>query len=277
MIIVDTHTHLYHPDETRYPMIDKPHRPPPGIGTVEHLRREMAQHGVGRAVLVQTGSAYRWDNRLTADTALANRADLVGVCNLNPVAPGSAAEWERLATRYNVRGLRLEARQDGGAPPYRHDGSGRLFETAQRINGVICAHINLQHAGELAALLAQFPDVPVVLDHCGYLSAADAGGSDNLRTVIDLARYKNLHAKLSFGVTGSQEDYPFKDTHPVIRRVIDAFGPDRCMWGSDFPCEHWLKKATYGQHLRMFTEELGLSEYEKTAILSETPLRVWFG
>jgi predicted TIM-barrel fold metal-dependent hydrolase len=49
------------------------------------------------------------------------------------------------------------------------------------------------------------------------------------------------------------------------------------MWGSDFPCELWLKKATYAEHLALFTEELGLSEAEQQAILEETPMRVWFG
>ena len=48
------------------------------------------------------------------------------------------------------------------------------------------------------------------------------------------------------------------------------------MWGSDFPCEHWLKKASYQEHLQMFTEELGLSADETPAILSETPLKLWF-
>jgi predicted TIM-barrel fold metal-dependent hydrolase len=257
-------------------MRENPSRPPPGTGSVEHLRRDMQQVGVGRAVLVQTGSVYWWDNRLMAETARANRHDMVGVCNLNPAASESVEELERLASEYNVHGLRLEA-ISGPGPQYYHPGSVRLFETARRMGLVICAHTSLQCASELARLLLEFPDVPVVFDHSGYLQAADAPESARLQTVIDLARFKNLFTKLTFGVTGSAEAYPFRDIHPVIRQVITAFGPDRCMWGSDFPCEHWLKKATYAQHLALFTEELGLSRAEQTAILSETPLRLWFG
>ena len=65
--------------------------------------------------------------------------------------------------------------------------------------------------------------------------------------------------------------------HPVVRRIIEAFGPGRCMWGSDFPCELWLKKASYQEHLALFREELGLSDGEQQAILEETPARIWFG
>jgi L-fuconolactonase len=276
MIIVDTHAHIYHQDEQKYPMSKDPYRPPEGTGTIEHLRRNMAESGVGRVVLVQTFSAYRWDNRLVADIAHANRQDMVGVCNMDATAENSPAEWERLATQYNIRGLRLEAPHHPGMTSYYQPGAVRLFETARRLGLVLCAHIGVDHLPDLARLLRQFPDVPVVLDHTAYLSAADAG-SERLETVCRMAEYKNLHPKVSFGVTGSGEPaYPFKDTHPVIRRVIQAFGPDRCMWGSDFPCELWLKKATYVEHLRMFTEALGLSAGEQEAILSGTPLRVWF-
>ena len=72
--IVDTHAHIYHPDETRYPKVTEPLRPPTGTGDVAHLQREMAAAGVTRAVLVQTGTAYKWDNRLLADTARAHAA-----------------------------------------------------------------------------------------------------------------------------------------------------------------------------------------------------------
>jgi len=48
MRITDTHAHIYSPDEARYPMIDRPLRPPEGTGTVAHLQAEMAAHGVQR-------------------------------------------------------------------------------------------------------------------------------------------------------------------------------------------------------------------------------------
>ena len=48
------------------------------------------------------------------------------------------------------------------------------------------------------------------------------------------------------------------------------------MWGSDFPCELWIPKATYAQHLRLFTDELGLEAAARAAVLGGTAARVWF-
>jgi len=273
MQIVDTHAHVYHEDEQTYPMKETPYRPPVGTGTIEHLRREAEENGIHRGVLVQTGSAYGWDNRLLGDVAAAHRAWTVGVCTLDPEAVESAAELARLVEGYNVKGLRMEAASSG----FFHEGSARLWAAARELNAVICAHVRRTYLGELATLLERFPEVPVVLDHCAYPEAIRGAEDETGQEVCRLARFGQLRVKLTFAVTSSQEGYPFRDTHPLLRGIIAAFGPERCMWGSDFPCEHWLKKATYAQHLAVFTRELGLSQGEQEAILETAPMRLWFG
>jgi predicted TIM-barrel fold metal-dependent hydrolase len=144
------------------------------------------------------------------------------------------------------------------------------------VDAVICAHINEVFLEDLVRLVNEFSPVPLVLDHSAYLNASGLPESSRLNSVCGLAQHKNIYAKLTFCVTGSEQAYPFTDTHGVIRRVISAYTPERCIGGGDFPCEPWLKKASYQEHLQMFTEELGLSAIEKTAILSETPLELWF-
>ena len=76
--------------------------------------------------------------------------------------------------------------------------------------------------------------------------------------------------------TGSAKTYPFEDMHDACHRIIAAYSPDRCLWGSAFPCELWCPKVTYNEHLRLITEALGLTEGEKQAVLAETPGRLWF-
>jgi predicted TIM-barrel fold metal-dependent hydrolase len=274
--IVDTHAHIYHPDETRYPMRTNPLRPPPGTGDIGHLRREMSAAGVTRAVLVQTGTAYWWDNRLLADTTAANANWAAGVCTLDPSAQGSVADLERLVADFGIKGLRMEPTRSP-SPSFDHSGANRMWETARRLGVVICAHTRSQFTEQLAALLARYPDVSVVLDHAAYPRAAEGVDSETVSRVTALAQFPNLYLKLTFAITGSEEAYPFQDMHPILRRLIDAYGPERCMWGSDFPCELWLKgKATYQTHLALFSEALGLSAEDRRAILSDTPLRMWF-
>ena len=276
MAIVDTHAHVYHPDESVYPMIVDPSRPPEATGTVDHLQRNMSEAGVERAVLIQTGSAYLWDNRLLADCARPNSAWAVGVCTLDPRSGESVTTLTDLVENHNVRGLRMEATKDAH-PLYYHHGAVRLWEAARDLNVVICAHLRTNHLPQLGDLLSRYPEVPVVLDHAAYPSASEGVDSETVREVAGIARFQNLHVKLTFGVTGSDETYPFTDTHEILRAMIDSFGPDRCMWGSDFPCEHWLKKATYVEHLDLIREALGLSDGARSAILEETPTRLWFG
>ena len=276
MQIVDTHAHIYHADEKAYPMRQSPSRPPEGTGTIEHLRRNVEEAGIHRVVLVQTGSVYQWDNRLVGDTAAANQDWTVGVCTLNPTAPESVDELERLVKGFNVKGLRMEpaAEED---PAFYHAGSVRLWQAAQRLGVVICAHAGLPFMGQLDQLLQQFPEVPVVLDHCAYPKVDKGIEDETVKAVVQLAPHDHLRLKLTFAVTGSQQEYPFRDSHPLLHRFIEVFGPERCMWGSDFPCEHWLEETTYVQHLNVFREELGLSPAEQEAILAQTPMQLWFG
>ncbi len=269
---IDTHAHLYADDDVRYPMKAEPYRPERGVGTIDHLCAEVAANGIDRVVLVQTGSAYGWDNRLLADVARAHPGWTVGVCTLDPVAEKSLIELERLVGEYNVKGVRIEVANGR----YRHAGSERLWALAGQLGAVVCAHLRREYLEELDQLLIQFPDVPVVLDHCAYPSVDEDAGGDVLSRVKQLAMRENLYAKLTFGVTSSQEEYPFVDTWDMLRCVIDAFGPERCMWGSDFPCEHWLRKASYAQHVALFTEELGLSDTDLEWVLGGTASRVFW-
>ncbi|HCK08648.1 MAG TPA: hypothetical protein DHW45_02160 [Candidatus Latescibacteria bacterium] len=274
-MLVDTHAHIYHGDEIAYPMMDDPYSPEKGIGTIEHLRQNTLEVGVERVVLVQTGSAYRWDNRLLADTAHENSDWCVGVCTLDPESSESITELKRLRDGYNVKGVRIEPTK-ADYPQFYHPGSVALWEAVGRLDAVVCAHVQARYLEQLSELLARHPDVPVVLDHAAYPKAIDGPESETVTSVVDLARFNQLYVKLTFAVTGSDAAYPFKDTHAIVHRILDAYGPDRCMWGSDFPCDHWLKKASYREHLDLFRTELGLSESEKAAILTTTATSLWF-
>lgn len=270
---IDTHAHIYHGDEERYPMKDDPYQPTAGIGTLAHLQREMQDHGIDKAVLVQTGSAYRWDNRLLADTAKGAVGWAVGVCTLDPESAASPLELERLARDYNVKGVRIEVSPRG----FYHAGAERLWDKARELGVVVCAHLHKEHLAELGKLLGLFPAVRVVLDHCAYPAVERGAEDETVREVVNMARFANLYAKLSFAVTASKlKDYPFGDAHPALRAMVDAYGAERCMWGSGFPCEHWLKKASYAQHLALFERELALSVEEREQILGGTAARVWF-
>lgn len=253
-------------------MIPDPLRPPPGAGTLGHLRAETAAVGVTRVVAIQTSTAYRWDNRFLADTCRDNAPWMVGVCTLDPEDPGAAGELRRMVERHNVRGLRSVPQPGGLDRP----GVRALWDAAADLGVPVNALIRVDLADDLERLLARHPTLPVVLDHCMYPRGRDGLRGETICRVLALARYGNLHAKLTWLVDGSDRDFPFEDTWPLLRAVLRAYGPERCVWGSDFPCELWTPKATYAQHWRLFTEALGLTRREKELVLFQTPGRLWF-
>jgi len=267
MPIVETHAHLYSEDEERYPPRAKPSRTPDGTGTIEHLQAATSEIGVSHVVAVQTRSFYEWDNRLTADAIRDNPGWMTGVCNLRSDDPQSPGELARLVDAHGFRGFRLELPPGGGS--YYHPGSVAICQCAQELGVVICSHANgVAHLPDLGRLLAEFPEVAFCTDHCCYPKVDDPIILDS---VLEMARFPNLHAKISFYLQRSP------DLVQMGRRVVQTFGPDRCMWGGDFPAEKWHPDLTYGEHLAIMAEEICQSPAEREAILGSTPMRIWFG
>jgi predicted TIM-barrel fold metal-dependent hydrolase len=271
-MIVDTHAHIYSADEAAYPPIEQPYRPPEGTGTPERLRDVSRAAGVDRVMMVQTTTFYGWDNRFVRDTAARSRDWAAGVCTLNPDDPHSPDVLFALVTRANVRALRTYAAGPDGS--YDHPGNRRLFDAARELGIVVNALLTAGAAGDLARVLRDYPDLPFVLDHCLALRAGPTY-QGTVAAVLDLAQFPNLRAKLTFLPTGSAEEYPFRDMHDACRRFVAAYGPDRCIWGSDFPTELWCPKVTYAGYLQLFQEELGLSPSEQDAILGGTAQRLY--
>ena len=272
MLIIDCHAHIYSEDEKQYPPIEEPYRPPPGKGTLAHLHREMTGAGVSYATAIQTSTFYKWDNRFTVAASKVNRAWMAGVCTLDPDDPHSPGLLEQYVREANVRGLRsIPAASGKLADP----GVLALWRMAQKLGIVVNVLVNRDKRGELAELLEKHRGLTVVLDHCLNIAAGEQLEA-TLADVVALARHPNLFAKLTFIPTGSAQEYPCRDLHDACRAVIEAYGPSRCVWGSDFPCELWCPKVTYRQHLKLFTDELGLDPAAKAAILGQTARRLWF-
>ncbi|MGE5191214.1 MAG: amidohydrolase family protein [Deltaproteobacteria bacterium] len=271
-LIVDCHAHIYCEDEKTYPPIENPYRPPAGKGTVTHLKRETQAAGVKLVTAIHTSTFYRWDNRFTADAARDNNDFLAGVCTLDPDDPASPKTLEDYVKSYNVRGMRSIPAKSGKLDD---PGVDALWETAERLGIVINVLANADRRGEIEALVRRHVGLKVVIDHCLNIKAGPTL-EPTLDAMRALAALPNVYAKLSFIPTGSAEEYPCRDMHEPCREIIKAFGPERCVWGSCFPCELWCPKVTYTQHVKILTHELGLEGKAQRFILGETPRRLWF-
>jgi predicted TIM-barrel fold metal-dependent hydrolase len=106
---------------------------------------------------------------------------------------------------------------------------------------------------KLAQVAGQHPRLKLIIDHLGRSSGAkDDAAWANLPAMLALARYPNVAIKATGAPSYSSEAYPYRNIHGHLKRIYDAFGPERMFWGTDItrmPCS-WRQCVT------MFTEEL---------------------
>ena len=113
----------------------------------------------------------------------------------------------------------------------------------------------------------------LIIDHMGL--TVDIARNKMIPSAIEqavaLAKYPNVSVKLSATPAYSSEPYPFRDMAPNIRRLVEAFGPQRCYWGTDMT--NSFAKASYRQRVTHFTEGLDfLSEDAKDWIMGRAIL-----
>jgi predicted TIM-barrel fold metal-dependent hydrolase len=274
ILIIDCHTHPYSEDTQKYPPVaPHPTTPPKGTGTIEHLRRATKDAGVRFAVSIQPRTYYLYDNRFTVEVGRNNRDWLAAVVNLNPDDPRSPELFEQWVKEGSIRGLVSVP----GKSNRWHDNDVilQLWERAQRLGITVNINTGINAPKDLEPMLRRFPKVRVALDHSLNMRVGPQM-ERILAALTQMAAFPNVYTKLSFLPTGTAEKYPFRDLHEPCRQIIRTFGPDRCVWGSNSPCELWCPNVTYAQHLRLITHELGLDQPAKEAILSKTPKVLWF-
>ena len=112
------------------------------------------------------------------------------------------------------------------------------------------------------------PRLTMVLDHIGVSASIVKENKldEAIGQTVALAKYANVSVKLSASPSISREPYPFRDVAVHIKRVFDAYGPQRSYWGTDLTNSY--AKASYRQRISQFTEELSfLSEEDKDWVM----------
>jgi len=131
-----------------------------------------------------------------------------------------------------------------------------------------------QHLGPLRALLARHGDMRVVIDHGSKPLIRDGvieGWADDMAA---LARETSAFCKLSGLVTEAHPNWTTEDLRPYVHHLLDHFGPDRLIWGSDWPV--CTLASSYGRWWDTTQELLaGLTATERDAMLGGTATRAY--
>jgi predicted TIM-barrel fold metal-dependent hydrolase len=200
---------------------------------IEKLVATMDAVGVGQAVLIQP-SLYGSDHSYMAACLKAYPLRTVGVALASPADP-SFNEWlQDVAPGQRITGVRIAPMVFPG-----HDLLGVGLESTVGIAATNQLSLNLlvtpQQLDEARDFIVSNPDIVFVIDHLSHPNLSQAASIDALRPLLLLANSPNVRVKLSALPQLSAEQFPHVDVWAWARQTLYEFGPDRCMWGSDFP------------------------------------------
>jgi len=140
-----------------------------------------------------------------------------------------------------------------------------FWPAAERLNIPVMMNVPtvLPEVGQVAA---RHPNLRIIIDHMGRLRGMK-DATLRLDKTIALAKYPNVHVKLTLISECSSAEYPYKNIQPEVRRLIDAFSPRRSFWGTDLSVMLSRSTCTYRQAVTLFTEEMGYSKGDQEWIL----------
>lgn len=270
---IDAHHHLWDITRRPQPWMDGPWADPlRRTFTLADLGPRLAEHHIDATVLVQTSSSYEETLELCEEPS----PPVALVCGwLDLTAPGLDAEtFRRRPPRLGA--LRHQAE---GEPDPRWLVRPDVLRALGLAGAAGVAYDLLVTPRELPAAIAAVRAVPqtrFVLDHAGKPPIAAGEWQPWADLVTELARLPNVSCKLSGLVTQADwEHWRPADVLPYARHVIDVFGPDRILFGSDWPV--CTLAADYGRVVELAEEAVAdLTAAEREAVFGGNARRVYF-
>ncbi len=221
MMIVDSHVHsnlhIYEP--------------------VEIVLAQMDLNSVSKTVLVQ--STTTTDNSYLIESDLRFPGKFSVVCRVDVDDP-RANEALELNRKSGVNGLRLRNFQRSpGSDPF------AIWRNAEKLgfSASVGGPPDIFASSEFQNLVEQVPDLKIVMEHLGGMGEFALGDHiqrfghpyNEFKKILTLAKYPNIYMKIHGMGEICPPPYPYVDIPPLVEMAYATFGPERLMWGSDFP------------------------------------------
>lgn len=273
---IDAHVHVWTPDTKSYPLAQGysvEDMQPPSF-TPEQLLAHARPVGVRRIVLIQM-SFYGFDNRYMLDTMRRFPGVFSGVAVIDEHATGVGGTMRGLK-KQGVRGFRIHPGKRPVEPWLSSPGMAAMWQIGADEQLAMCALVNPEALVPLDKMCQKFPDTPVVVDHFGRVGIDGTVRESDVANLCRLARHKNAHVKVSAFYALGKKKAPYTDLAPMIRRLVEAYSPQRLMWATDCPFQV-QNGHTYRDSIELVRSRLEfLSDEDREWMLSKTAERVFF-
>jgi len=265
--IIDSHVHVWKHDP-EYPFAPGANVPARDA-TPEMLLALMKANGVAKTVIIQV-IHYKYDNRYALSVLKQYSGIFRGVCRvdpLDPAAPDHLSYW----TEQGFHGVRISPAGDAAGDWFRGPLMPPLWKRCQDLKVPMTVLAPITRMPDVAPLMDRTPDLTLVIDH---MADCPIDQPEQLEKLIALKRYPNVFVKISHTWSISKQPYPWLDAQQYVKRLYDAYGPQRLMWATDWPIlETW---TTYDKALSVVRDEMKfLNAKDKEWMLSKTVERVW--
>ena len=273
MTIVDSQVHAYEANTPKRPWATVPNWPDHVTG--DEMVAAMDKVGVDGAIFISSFSMYRYDASYAVEVAKAHPTRMAIVKPVDPDDPNVAdviAEWKKVPGAVGVRIMvPKENKRDENDP-----GIARILRAASQHD----FPVNMLAWGNLdvgTALVDRHPNTRFIIDHLGILQPrtppAPAEPWADLPKVLALAKRPNAVIKVSGACTLSKQPYPFNDIWDPLARVFDAWGFERCLWGTD-----WTRAfavVNYENAVTPFVQTSRLSASERAMLMGGACIKAY--
>jgi L-fuconolactonase len=267
MTIIDSQVHAYEANSPQRPWRSVPNWPPHVTG--DEMVAAMDKVGVDGAIFISAFSMYGYDAGYAVEVQRAH-PDRFGI--VKPVDPDDPAvddviaDWKRTP---GAVGVRIMLTKEPGRDRNPTDpGLARIARSAAKHD----LPVNMLFWGNLDAgttLIDRHSDTRFIIDHLAIMQPRTPPAPKepwaDLPKVLELAKRDNAVIKVSGACTLSQKPYPFPDIWDPLARLFDAWGFERCLWGTD-----WTRAfavVNYEQGVEPFRKTDRLSESERAMLM----------
>jgi L-fuconolactonase len=251
MAVIDCQVHVYEPDHPGRPWIQKLHGEAQNTGAEQVAY--MDNVGVDGAIIVSTYTTYRFDASY-AEEVHASYPDRFRVVKpvdtTDPAVGEDIADWAARPAAAGVRVMLSFAETKSPLDPGLNRTVAAAAEHGMPVN------ILVWHELEAArALMERHPETMFLIDHLGIFQPYRPDHPnvwEDLPKVVALAELDNVCVKISGACTLSTKSFPFDDIWDPVLRIVDAYGIDRCLWGTDWTrATKWLSYQEGADAFRM--------------------------
>jgi len=275
---VDAHSHIWTSDLGRYPLADGQ---PVGVlqpkdFTAEQLIELGGQSGVKRFVLIQHKPHHGLDNSYLLDAIARHPGVFSGVACVAAEGALPDRDMRRLG-KSGMRGFRIRP-GEGAADRWRDSpGIVAMWACAAETGLAICPLINPDFLPEVDAMCQRFPQAAVVIDHFARIGIDGTVRDDEVALLAGLARHPRVHVKVSAFYALGNKQPPHDELIPMIRRLFDAYGPQRLMWATDCPYQLTAPNS-YASSIELVRDRIDfLTPADRSWLLRGTADTVFFG